>query len=63
MSNLVKIKSHRRLKRQLLIVMLVIFASSVAIGWILGLATSAHGANPGDSIGTVDIVPLDCSLF
>ncbi|MDD1416730.1 hypothetical protein MEN41_19535 [Dolichospermum sp. ST_con] len=41
MSNLVKSKSHSRLKRQLLIVMLVIFAWSVAMGWILGLATSS----------------------
>jgi Dihaem cytochrome c len=57
MSNLAKSKSHRRLKRQLLIVMLVIFAWSVAMGCILGLATSTHAANPGDSIGTVDVVP------
>jgi len=57
MSNLVKSKSHRRLKRQLLIVMLVIFAWSVAMGWILGFATSAHGANPGAAIGTVDVIP------
>ena len=57
MSNVAKSKSHRRLKRQLLIVMLVIFAWSVAMGWILGFATSARGANPVDSIGTVDVVP------
>jgi hypothetical protein len=50
MSNVAKSKSHRRLKRQLLIVMLVIFAWSVAMGWILGFATSARGANPVDSI-------------
>ncbi len=62
MSTLVKSKSHRRLKRQLLIVMLVIFAWSVAIGWILGLATSAHGANQTDSIGTVDVVPAQYQL-
>jgi Dihaem cytochrome c len=62
MSNLVKSKSHRRLKRQLLIVMLVIFAWSVAMGWILGLATSAHAANPADSIGTVDVVPAQYQL-
>jgi hypothetical protein len=56
MPNLAKSKSHRRLKRQLLIVMLVIFAWSVAMGWILGFATSTHGANPVDSIGTVDVI-------
>ncbi len=58
MSNLVKSKSYHRLKRQLLIVMLVIFAGSVAMGWILGLATSsAHGANPADSVGTINVIP------
>ncbi|MTJ06171.1 cytochrome C [Anabaena sp. UHCC 0204] len=63
MSNLVKSKSsHRRLKRQLLIVMLVIFAWSVAIGWLLGFATSAHGANPATPIGTVDVVPAQYQL-
>lgn len=46
MVNFVKSKSHQRLKRQLLIVMLVIFGSSVAMGCIFGFATSAHGANP-----------------
>ncbi|MBE9248736.1 cytochrome C [Dolichospermum sp. LEGE 00240] len=56
MPNLAKSKSHRRLKRQLLIVMLVIFAWSVAMGWILGFTTSTHGANPVDSIGTVDVI-------
>jgi hypothetical protein len=55
MSNLVKGKSHRRLKRQLLIVMLVIFSWSVAMGWILGLATSAHSANSADSVGTINV--------
>jgi hypothetical protein len=40
MANLVKSKSHHRLKRQLLIVMLVIFAGSIAMGFILGLAIS-----------------------
>jgi hypothetical protein len=50
--------SHQRMKRQLLIVMLVIFAWSVAIGFILGLATtSVHAANPTPSVGTVDVVP------
>ncbi len=56
MPNLVKSKSHRRLKRQLLMVMLVIFAWSVAIGWILGFVTSAHSATPVDSIVTVDVI-------
>jgi hypothetical protein len=62
MANFVKPKSHRRLKRQLLIVMLVIFGWSVAIGWILGLATSTHAATSGDSVGTVDVVPAQYKL-
>lgn len=50
MPNLVKSKSHQRLKRQLLIVMLVIFASSVAMGLVWGfLVTSTHSANPLNS--------------
>ncbi|AFZ60457.1 cytochrome C [Anabaena cylindrica FACHB-243] len=63
MSNLVKSKSpQRRLKRQLFIVMLVIFAWSIAIGFILGLATSTQAANPAASIGTVDVVPAQYQL-
>ncbi|ADI64956.1 cytochrome c [Trichormus azollae] len=55
--------SHQRMKRQLLIVMLVIFAWSVAIGFILGLATtSVHAANPTPSVGTVDVVPAQYQL-
>jgi len=49
MPNLAKSKSHGRLKRQLLILMLAIFGSSVAIGCIFGFVTSAHGANPVNS--------------
>ncbi|MEA5574909.1 cytochrome C [Anabaena sp. UHCC 0451] len=63
MLNTIKHKSsHHRLKRQLLIVMLVIFAWSIAIGFILGLATSTHAANPSPSVGTVDVVPIQYQL-
>jgi hypothetical protein len=63
MSTLFKHKSsHPKLKRQLLIVMLVIFAWSIAIGFILGLATSTQAANPTSSIGTVDVVPAQYQL-
>jgi hypothetical protein len=48
--------SHSKLKRQLLIVMLVIFGWSIAIGFILGLATNTQALTPAN-IGTVDIVP------
>ncbi|MEI6443422.1 MAG: hypothetical protein WCO29_09945 [Nostocales cyanobacterium ELA583] len=58
MANVAKSKSHRRLKRQLLMVMLVIFAGSIAIGFILGLATSTQAANADFPIDTVDIVPV-----
>ncbi|MBK1986646.1 cytochrome C [Sphaerospermopsis aphanizomenoides BCCUSP55] len=62
MSTLFKPKSsHKKLKRQLLIVMLVIFAWSIAIGFILGLATSTQAANP-PAIGTVDVVPANYQL-
>ena len=53
--------SHKKLKRQLLIVMLIIFGWSVAIGFILGLATSTQAANPPE-IGTVDVVPAKYQL-
>jgi hypothetical protein len=63
MLNTVKHKSsHKKLKRQLLIVMLIIFGWSVAIGFILGLATSTHAATPASSIGTVDVVPANFQL-
>ncbi|WP_016951485.1 cytochrome c [Anabaena sp. PCC 7108] len=63
MSTLFKHKSsHPKLKRQLLIVMLVIFAWSIAIGFILGLATSTQAAKPTPSIGTVDVVPAQYQL-
>ncbi|WP_353931714.1 cytochrome C [Okeanomitos corallinicola TIOX110] len=62
MPNLFKQKfPHRKLKRQLLIVMLIIFSWSVAIGFILGLATSTQAANPAE-IGTVDVVPAQYQL-
>ncbi|BAZ83194.1 cytochrome C [Sphaerospermopsis kisseleviana CS-549] len=53
--------SHKKLKRQLLIVMLIIFGWSVAIGFILGLATSTQAANPPE-IGTVDVVRAQYKL-
>ncbi|TAF08059.1 MAG: cytochrome C [Nostocales cyanobacterium] len=63
MASLLKHKSsHKKLKRQLLIVMLIIFGWSIAIGFILGLATSTHAANPASSIGTVDVVPANYQL-
>jgi hypothetical protein len=62
MASLLKYKSsHKKLKRQLLIVMLIIFGWSVAIGFILGLATSTQAANPPE-IGTVDVVPAQYQL-
>ncbi|MBD2663175.1 cytochrome C [Richelia sinica] len=59
MSNLVKRKSR---KRRTLRLMLLIFAWSVAIGWVLGLATSVHGVTPSSNIGTVDVVPPQYQL-
>jgi hypothetical protein len=64
MLDMFKLKSsHQRMKRQLLIVMLVIFAWSVAIGFILGLATtSVHTTNPTPSVGTLEVVPAQYQL-
>jgi hypothetical protein len=53
--------SHKKLKRQLLIVMLIIFGWSVAIGFILGLATNTQAATPSE-IRTVDVVPVRYQL-
>lgn len=58
MSNLVKRKSRTRsLKRRPLGLIIIILTWSLAMGWLLALATSAHSATPTTEIGTVDITP------
>lgn len=63
MSNLVKPKfSKRQLKGRAFGLILVILAWSLAMGWLLSFATSAQGANPVSTIGTVDVVPTKYQL-
>ncbi|AFZ22530.1 putative periplasmic protein [Cylindrospermum stagnale PCC 7417] len=63
MSNQVKRKFNKRqLKGRPLGLILVILAWSLAMGWLLSLATSAQGANPVSTIGTVDVVPAQYQL-
>ncbi|MDF2389262.1 cytochrome C, partial [Nostoc ellipsosporum NOK] len=63
MSNFVKRKFRdRQLKRRPLGLMLVILVWSLAMGWLLALATSAYSATPTPEIGTVDVVPVQYQL-
>jgi hypothetical protein len=72
MSNLVKRKisdrkkhppyGKRQLKGRSFGLILVILAWSLAMGWLLSFATSAQGANPVSTIGTVDVVPTKYQL-
>jgi hypothetical protein len=63
MSKFVKRKSgDRPLKRRPLGLIMVILAWSLAMGWLLSLATSAHSATPTSQIGTVDVVPAQFQL-
>lgn len=62
MLNLVKRKSRRQLRRKPIGLLLVILAWSLAMGWLLALATNAQGANPGGEVSTVDVVPAQYQL-
>lgn len=63
MSNMVKRKSQKRqLKRKPVGLLLVILAWSLAMGWLLALATNAQGATPTSEIGTIDVVPAQYKL-
>jgi Dihaem cytochrome c len=58
MSSIVKRQSrNKKLKRKPLGFLLVILAWSLAMGWLLALASNVQGATPTSEIGTVDIVP------
>ncbi|MFH7030650.1 MAG: cytochrome C [Heteroscytonema crispum UTEX LB 1556] len=65
MSNLVKRKS-RQDKRSPIGLIMVILAWSLAMGWLLAMATNAQGATPkatqGAEVGTVDVVPAQYQL-
>ncbi|MBW4630717.1 MAG: diheme cytochrome c [Iphinoe sp. HA4291-MV1] len=63
MLNIVKRQSrNRKLKRKPIGLLLVILAWSLAIGWLLALATHAQGATPTSEVGTVDVVPAQYQL-
>jgi mono/diheme cytochrome c family protein len=59
MSNLMKRKSRRVGRRSPMGLLLLILVWSLAMGWLLALATNAQGAKYASvsSIGTVDVVP------
>jgi Dihaem cytochrome c len=61
MSNLVKRKS-RPAKRKTIGLMVIILAWSLAMGWLLALATNVQAATNTSEIGTVDIVPAQYQL-
>jgi len=61
MSNLVKRKS-RSAKRKTIGLMVIILAWSLAMGWLLVLATNVQAATNTSEIGTVDIVPAQYQL-
>ncbi|MBW4615931.1 MAG: cytochrome C [Desmonostoc vinosum HA7617-LM4] len=62
MSNFVKRKSHHQLKRQPLMLLLVIFAWSLAMGWLLASITNAQSPTLVAEVGTVDVVPPQYQL-
>lgn len=63
MSNIVKRQSRKRKqKRKPIGLLLVILAWSLAMGWLLALATHANGATPTSEVGTVDVVPAQYQL-
>jgi hypothetical protein len=61
MSNLVKRKT-RPTKRKFIGLMMIILAWSLAMGWLLALATNVQAATNTSEIGTVDVVPAQQQL-
>ncbi|MBW4476630.1 MAG: diheme cytochrome c [Tolypothrix brevis GSE-NOS-MK-07-07A] len=61
MSNLVKRKT-RPTKRKFIGLMMIILAWSLAMGWLLALASNVQGATNTSQIGTVDVVPAQQQL-
>lgn len=61
MSN-IKRRNRPKLKKNPVGILLVILIWSLAMGWLLALATNAHGAVPKSEIGTVDVVPAKHQL-
>ncbi|WP_089126781.1 cytochrome C [Tolypothrix sp. NIES-4075] len=61
MSNLVKRKS-RRTKRKTIGLMVIILTWSLAMGWLLALASNVQAATNTSDVGTVDVVPAQYQL-
>lgn len=53
---------HSSYKKNTVGVLLVILIWSFAMGWLLTLASHAHGAVTASEIGTVDVVPAEYQL-
>ncbi|QMS89834.1 cytochrome C [Nostoc edaphicum CCNP1411] len=54
--------AEREFKRQFFGLLLVIVMWSLAMGWLLALATNAQSVTPTAEIGTVDVVPAQYQL-
>ncbi|MBD2356280.1 cytochrome C [Tolypothrix sp. FACHB-123] len=57
-----RLRQSNKLKRQPLGLLLVVLAWSLAMGWLLSLASNVQGATPNTEIGTVDVVPAQYKL-
>ena len=57
-----KRKSRRQLRRKPILLFLLVLAWSLAMGWLLALASNAYSAVPSTEIGTVDVVPAKHKL-
>ncbi len=53
---------HLPYKKNPVGILLVILIWSIAMGWLLTLATNVHSAEPVSEIGTVDVVPAEHQL-
>ncbi len=57
-----KSHQHRQSQRKSVSLMLIVLAWSLAMGWLLSLASNVQGATLVSEIGTVDIVPAQYQL-
>ncbi|MBD2205433.1 diheme cytochrome c [Calothrix sp. FACHB-1219] len=57
-----RLRHSKKLNRQPLGLLLVVLAWSLAMGWLLSLASNVQGATPNTEIGTVDVVPAQYQL-
>ncbi|MEA5593053.1 cytochrome C [Rivularia sp. UHCC 0363] len=62
MSNYIKRRDRKKLKKNPAGILLVIVIWSLAMGWLLALATNVHAAVPASEIGTVDVIPAQYEM-